>query len=417
MKKNKYACPFYFQIIISLMIGLFLGHFYPELAIEMQPLGAVFIKLIRMLVPLIIFSTVVTGVTHLQNVKQAGRIGLKAFIYFEVVTTLAMLIGLAVANYYQPGAGLDMKTHFIDHGSIKNYSTQTGAFHPTTFLLNVIPTTLISAFTQGETLSVLFVSIVFGLSLLQIGEQAKSITQAIEHTAHAFFSMVDLIMKIAPLAVFGAIAYTVGTYGLNSLVTLGRLLGIFYLTCFIFIFGVLGLIARLHQFSLWRFLKHIKEELLIVISTASTEAVLPRMIHKLEKFGCKKSIAGLVLPAGYSFNLDGMCIYLTLAILFIAQAFNIPLTFTQQLTILVVLCFTSKGAANVSGGGFIALAIAVNTLHVVPVEGLALLLGIDRFISEARSLTNLIGNGVATVVIAKWENSFTTQDDITVSTT
>ncbi len=405
-KKFKLHKQLYFQVITCIMIGICFGHFYPEWAVKMKPLGEGFIKLIHMMVPPIIFTTVVAGIANMKDVKEAGRIGIKAIIYFEVVTTLAMLIGLAVANYFQPGAGLNIDIHSLDSTSIESYTTQASSFHMIPFLLRIIPDTLVSAFTKGDILPALFVSILFGFGLLHAGDKAKPVVMLIEHISHILFSIIHFIMKVAPIGAFGAMAYTIGTHGLHTLVTLGQLLVTFYMTCLFFIFIVLGSIARLNKFSLWHFLKYIKEELLIVVSTASTETVLPKMISKLEQLGCGKPVVGIVLPAGYTFNLDGMCIYLTLAFLFIAQAFHIHLNLTQQFTIIAVLLLTSKGAATITGGGFIALATAVASLKAVPIEGLVLLLGIDRFMSEARALTNLIGNGVATIIIAKWEGDF-----------
>lgn len=405
-KKFKLYKQLYFQVIISILIGILFGHFYPELAVKMKPLGDGFIKLIRMMVPPIIFTTVVTGIANMKNIKEAGRIGIKALIYFEVVTALAMLIGLLVANYYQPGKGLSIDIHSLNSKSIGDYTTLSSSFNAATFLLNIIPDTLASAFTKGDILPALFVSILFGFGLLHAGEKAKPVVLFVEQISHVLFSIINFFMKIAPIGAFGAIAYTIGTHGLHTLTTLGQLLISFYFTCLLFIFIVLGFIAKLNKFSLWNFLKYIKEELLIVLSTASSEAVLPKMISKLEKLGCGKVVVGLVLPAGYTFNLDGMSIYLTMGIMFIAQAFNIHITLLHQFTIIAILLLTSKGAATITGGGFIALATAVTSLHTIPVEGLVLLLGIDRFMSEARSITNLIGNGVATIVIAKWENDF-----------
>lgn len=398
----------YFQVVMAMLVGILLGHFSPDLAMQMKPLADGFIKLIRMMIPPIIFTTVVCGISQMKNIKEAGRIGIKAIIYFEIVTTLAMLIGLVVGNYFQPGSGLNINIHTLDSSSVANFKIPPEPFSTVNFLLNIIPDTLFSAFMKGDILPVLFVSILFGFALLQAGDKAKPITLMIEQVSTVLFNIINYIMKIAPIGAFGAIAYTIGKHGLHTLFTLGQFLACFYLTCLLFIFVVLGTIAKLNNFSLWKFLTYIKEELLIVLSTASTEPVLPRMINKLEKLGCGKKIVGLVLPAGYTFNLDGMCIYLTMAILFMAQIFNIHLTITQQFTMLAVLLVTSKGAATVTGGGFVALATAVTTMNIVPVEGLVLLFGIDRFVSEARSLTNFIGNGVATIVIAKWEKDFNT---------
>ncbi|CAM2754639.1 C4-dicarboxylic acid, orotate and citrate transporter [Legionella steigerwaltii] len=396
----------YFQILFALFIGIVLGYFYPDLATKMKPLGEGFIKLIRAVVPLIIFSTVVMGILKLKNIREAGRIGIKGLIYFEVVTTIAMFLGLAVANYFQPGAGLNIDIHSLDKTSIPTIPAHTAPFNLTDFILSIIPDTLISAFTQGNTLQILFVSTLLGFGLLRVKDKTQPVINLIEQLSEILFSIVALIMKMAPIGAFGAIAYTIGTHGTHFLVMLSKLLVCFYLTCIFFICIILGLIAKLFKFNLWIFLKHIKEELLIVLGTASTEVVLPRMISKLEKIGCNKSIAGFILPAGYAFNLDGMSIYLTMALMFLAQVFHLHFDFQQQIMIVVMLMLIAKGAANVTGGGFIALATAVTSMHIIPAEGLVLLLGIDRFISEARALTNLIGNGVATMVIAKWEDDF-----------
>ncbi len=402
----KFFKQLYFQVLMSILIGILVGHFFPEFAVKMQPLGEGFIKLIRMIVPPIIFTTVVLGIANMKDSKEAGRIGIKALIYFEVVTTFAMIIGLFVANYYQPGAGLTINLHALDSKSIETYTTQSSTFSLVTFISNIIPDTLVSALMKGDMLPVLFVAILFGFGLLQVGEKGKSIVGLLDQMSQVLFAIVGFIMKVAPIGAFGAMAYTIGTHGIQTLITLSKLLACFYLTCFLFIFIVLGFIAKCCRFSLLHFLKYIKEELLIVVSTASSEAVLPRLISKLENLGCGKAVVGLVLPAGYTFNLDGMSIYLTLAIIFIAQVFGIDLSITQQITMILFLILLSKGGATITGGGFIVLATVLTSMHFVPVEGLVLLLGIDRFMSEARSLTNLIGNAVATVVIAKWEGDF-----------
>jgi len=406
MKKTKLYKQLYFQVVVSIFVGVLLGHFYPQLAIKMKPLGDGFIKLIRMMIAPIIFTTVVTGIASMKNIKEVGRIGIKALIYFEVVTTFALMIGLAVANIFRPGAGLNINIHSLDSKAITHYATQSASFNIVDFLLNIIPDTLVNAFAKGDILSVLLISILVGFGLLQSGEKLKSFVTLIDQLSAILFSIVGFIMKLAPVGAFGAMAYTIGAYGIHTLFALSRLLADVYITSLLFIFIVLGLIAKFNKFSLWGFLNYIKEELLIVLGTSSSEAVLPRMINKLEKLGCGKTVVGLVLPAGYTFNLDGTSIYLTIATLFIAQALNIDLSFGQQLTIIAVLLLTSKGAAAVTGGGFIVLVATLSSMHTIPVEGVALLLGIDRFMSEARSLTNLIGNGVATIVIAKWEGDF-----------
>ncbi|HVE44501.1 MAG TPA: C4-dicarboxylate transporter DctA [Gammaproteobacteria bacterium] len=396
----------YFQVIVSIIIGVLLGHFYPDIAVQMKPLGDAFIKLVRMIVAPIIFVTVVSGIISMKDTKEAGRVGIKAIVYFEVVTTAALLIGLLVANLYQPGAGLNIDTHALNTKLVEGYVSSSSHFDSTHFILNMIPNTLGEAFAKGDILPVLLVAILFGFGMLYSGEKVGAVSALIEHLSVILFTIVGFIMRIAPIGAFGAMAFTIGAYGVGTLASLGKVLACVYLTCFLFIFLVLGSIARLSKFSLWDFLVFIKEEMLIVLGTSSSEAVLPRMIDKLEKFGCGKTVVGLVLPVGYSFNLDGTSIYLTIAALFIAQAFNIDLTLTQQLTLIAVLLLTSKGAAAVAGGGFIVLAATLSAMHTIPVEGLALILGIDRFMSEARSITNLIGNGVATVVIAKWEGDF-----------
>jgi len=406
MKKFKLHKQLYLQVLISILIGILLGHFYPQLGAKMKPLGDGFIKLIRMMIAPIIFTTVVSGITSMKNIGEVGRIGLKIIIYFEVLTSFALMIGLFVGNYYQPGAGLNIDVNSLDSSGITNYASQSKNYSTVDFLLNIIPDTFVGAFTKGDILPVLLIAILFSFGLLKGGEKFSSISSLIDQLSQILFTIVGFIMRLAPIGAFGAMAYTIGTYGLHSLVALSRLLIDVYVTSLLFIFIVLGTIARICNFSLWQFLKYIKEELIIVLGTASSEAVLPRMISKMEQLGCGKTVVGMVLPAGYTFNLDGTCIYLTIATLFIAQALNIDLTLWQQLTILGVLLLTSKGAAAVTGGGFIVLTATLSTMHTIPVEGVVLLLGVDRLMSEVRSLTNLIGNGVATVVIAKWEGDF-----------
>lgn len=396
----------FFQVIVSIVIGVLLGHFYPKLAVEMKPLGDAFIKLIRMMVVPIIFTTVVTGLANMQNMKSAGRIGIKSLIYFEVVTTFAMLIGLIVANVYQPGSGLHIDPKTLDPKGIESFTSKSASFSTTDFFLNIIPDTIANAFAKGDILQILFISILIGFGLLHGGQKVKPLVGIIEQFSEVLFNIVGYIMKIAPIGAFGAMAYTIGAYGIHTLTALGRLMADVYITSFLFIFIVLGLIAKFSKISLWGFIKYIKEELVIVLSTSSSETVLPRMIKKLENLGCGRPVVGLVLPAGYTFNLDGTCIYLTMAALFIAQALDIHLSLGQQITIMAVFLLTSKGAAAITGGGFIVLAATLSSMQTLPVEGIVLLLGVDRFMSQARSMTNLIGNGIATVVIAKWEGDF-----------
>lgn len=404
--KYKLHQQLYLQVLVSIVIGALLGYFYPQLAVKMKPFGDGFIKLIRMMIAPIIFTTVVSGIASMKDFREVGGIGLRALIYFELVTVFALVLGLVVANVYQPGAGLNIDVKTLDSASISNYANKAEDFDSVSFVLNIIPDTLVGAFTKGDILPVLLISILFGFGMLHHGDKLKPFVRAFDQLSMVLFSIIGFIMKLAPIGAFGAMAYTVGAYGIHTLIALSRLVVSVYITSGLFIVIVLGLIARMNQFSLWGFLKYIKEELFIVLGTSSSEAVLPRMITKLEKIGCGKTVVGLVLPAGYTFNLDGTSIYLTMATLFIAQALNIDLSFGQQLTILAVLLLTSKGAAAVTGGGFIVLAATLSTIHTLPVEGVVLLLGVDKFMSEARAITNLIGNGVATIVISKWENDF-----------
>src|SRR5262247_1497064 len=392
----------YFQVVAAIILGILLGYFYPDTGAAMKPLGDGFIKLIKMIIAPIIFCTVVVGIAGMEDMKKVGKTGGLALLYFEGVSTIALIVGLAIVNIVRPGAGMNIDPATLDAKSVAAY-TGPGKMEGTVdFLLNIIPNTVVDAFAKGEILTVLLISVLFGFALHKSGGRGTRVFDVIEKGSHVLFSIVGIIMKVAPLGAFGAMSFTIGKYGVGSLVSLGKLMGTFYLTCLVFIFLVLGTIARLHGFSIWKFIKYIKEELLIVLGTSSSESVLPRMMAKMELLGAKKSVVGLVIPTGYSFNLDGTSIYLTMAAVFIAQATNTPLDLTHQLTLLLVLLLTSKGAAGVTGSGFIVLAATLSAVGNVPVAGLALILGIDRFMSEARALTNLIGNGVATVVVAKW---------------
>ena len=375
----------------------------------MKPLGDGFIKLIKMIIAPIIFCTVVTGIAGMQELDKVGRVGVKALIYFEVVSTLALIIGLLVVHIVKPGVGMNVDATTLDTKGLATYTEAAKAHGVVDFLLNIIPTSVIDAFAKGDILQVLLFSLLFGFSLAAMKETGADVVAFINKISHALFGIVETIMKLAPIGAFGAMAFTIGKYGVTSLLPLATLMGSFYLTCFLFIFGVLGVIARFAGFSILRFIVYIKDELLIVLGTSSSESVLPRIMIKLQKLGCSKSVVGLVIPTGYSFNLDGTSIYLAMAAIFIAQATNTPLTITQELTLLGVLLLTSKGAAGVTGSGFITLAATLSTVPTIPVAGLALILGIDRFMSEARALTNLIGNGVATIVAAKWENELDQQ--------
>jgi aerobic C4-dicarboxylate transport protein len=392
----------YLQVIVAIVIGVALGHFFPQTGEAMKPLGDAFIKLIKMIIAPIIFCTVVVGIAGMEDMKKVGKTGGYALLYFEVVSTIALIVGLTIVNVVQPGAGMNVNPATLDQKGIAAY-TQPGQMQSTTdFLLNVIPSTVIDAFAKGEILQVLLFAVLFGFALHKFGGRGTLVFDWIEKTSHVLFAIVGYIMRVAPIGAFGAMAFTIGKYGVGSLLQLGKLMGTFYLTCLIFILVVLGLIARLHGFSILKFIRYIKEELLIVLGTSSSESVLPRMMAKMENLGVRKSTVGLVIPTGYSFNLDGTSIYLTMAAVFVAQATNTPMTLTQQLTLLAVLLLTSKGAAGVTGSGFIVLAATLSAVGHVPVAGLALILGVDRFMSEARALTNLVGNGVATVVVGRW---------------
>jgi aerobic C4-dicarboxylate transport protein len=401
-RRKKFYQSLYFRVVTAILIGVLLGHFYPETGAAMKPLGDGFVKLIKMVIAPIIFCTVVTGIAGMENLKAVGKTGGLALLYFEVISTVALVVGLVIVNLVRPGAGMNVDPATLDTKAIAAYSAPGQLQSLTDFLLNVIPTSVVDAFARGDILQVLLFAILFGFALHAFGDKGKLVFDFIDKFSHVMFGIVGIIMKLAPIGAFGAMAFTVGKYGVGTLMSLGKLMACFYATCLIFIFVVLGTIARLHGFSIWRFIKYIKEELLIVLGTSSSESVLPRMIAKLEILGAHKSVVGLVIPTGYSFNLDGTAIYLTMAAVFIAQATNTPLDLTHQLTLLAVLLLTSKGAAGVTGSGFIVLAATLSAVGHVPVAGLALILGVDRFMSEARALTNLIGNGVATLVVAKW---------------
>jgi len=401
VKKPLYK-SLYFQVVAAIVIGILLGYFYPETGAAMKPLGDGFIKLIKMIIAPIIFCTVVVGIAGMESMKTVGKTGGYALLYFEAVSTLALIVGLFMINVLQPGAGMNVDPASLDTRSVAQYAAPGKMQSTTDFLLNVIPNTVVDAFAKGEILQVLLFSVLFGFALHAFGAKGKPVFEFIDKVSHILFGIVGIIMRVAPIGAFGAMAFTIGKYGVGTLLSLAKLMGTFYATCLLFIFVVLGIIARLHGFGIWKFIKYIKEELFIVLGTSSSESVLPRMIAKLENLGVKKSVVGLVIPTGYSFNLDGTSIYLTMAAVFIAQATNTPLTLVQELTLLGVLLLTSKGAAGVTGSGFIVLAATLSAVGDVPVAGLALILGIDRFMSEARALTNLIGNGVATVVVGRW---------------
>lgn len=392
----------YVQVLVAITIGILLGHFYPETGVALKPLGDGFVKLIKMVIAPIIFCTVVSGIAGMQDMKAVGRTGGYALLYFEIVSTVALVIGLIVVNVAQPGAGMHIDPNTLDASKIAAYASAGEQQSTVGFLLNVIPSTVVGAFANGDILQVLFFSVIFAFALQRMGEFGKPVLEFIDRIAHVMFGIINMIMKVAPIGAFGAMAFTIGQYGVGSLVQLGQLMLCFYITCVFFVLVVLGGICRAHGFSVVRLIRYIREELMIVLGTSSSESVLPRMLTKMEKLGAKKSVVGLVIPTGYSFNLDGTSIYLTMAAVFIAQATDTPMDITHQITLLLVLLVASKGAAGVTGSGFIVLAATLSAVGHLPVAGLALILGIDRFMSEARALTNLVGNGVATIVVAKW---------------
>ena len=396
----------YMQVIAGVVIGAVLGHFWPKIGVEMQPFGDAFIKLVRMIIAPIVFVTVVVGIAKLSDAKEVGRIGLKAIVYFEVLTTFAMIIGLIVGHVIQPGVGLNIDPTTLDRKAVARYAD---APHVgvTDFLLNIIPNTVVDAFAKGEILQVLLFAVLFGLGLARLGgERGKAVVHFLDEAGGALFGVIAIIMRVAPLGAFGAMAFTIGRYGIGTLLQLGLLMLCFYLTCVIFVVVVLGLVARIVGLNIFKILRYVKEEFLIVLGTSSSEAVLPNLMEKMEELGCGKSLVGLTVPLGYAFNLDGSSIYFTMAIAFIAQALNIPLSWADYALILAVLLLTSKGAATVTGGGFITLAATLATMSgKVPVAGMVLVLGVDRFMSEARAITNLFGNTVATIFVAWWEGT------------
>ena len=398
----------YLQVVVAVIVGVLLGYFYPAAGEAVKPLGDAFIKLIKMLIAPIIFCTVVVGIAGMEDMKKVGKTGGLALLYFEVVSSIALMVGLVLVNLLKPGAGMNIDPATLDTKAVAAF-TGPGKLQGTTeFLLNIIPNTVVDAFAKGEILQVLLIAVLFGFALHRFGGRGTLVFDVIEKGSHVLFAIIGYIMRLAPLGAFGAMAFTIGKYGVGSLFSLGKLMGVFYLTCLLFVFVVLGAIARFNGFSIWKFVKYIKEELLIVLGTSSSESVLPRMMEKMENLGANKTTVGLVIPTGYSFNLDGTSIYLTMAAVFIAQATNTPMTLTQEITLLAVLLLTSKGAAGVTGSGFIVLAATLSAVGHVPVAGLALILGIDRFMSEARALTNLVGNGVATIVVARWTGELDT---------
>ena len=403
---KRFFSSLYGQVLAAIVLGVLLGEFAPDWAVPLKPLGDGFIKLIKMLIAPIIFTTVVAGIAGMGDMRKVGRVGVKALLYFEGATTLALIIGLIVANLFAPGSGVHATAASLDAKSVSTYVGAAAGMSATDSLLHLIPNTFAGAFVDGDILQVLVVSLLAGFALARLGEHGRPLTNLLHELARMFFSIVSLVTRLAPVAAFGAMAFTIGKYGLGSLAALAKLMACVYLTCVIFIAVVLGGIARLGGFSLWKILRYIREELLIVVGTSSSEAALPGLMEKMERAGCARSVVGLVVPTGYSFNLDGTCIYLTMAALFIAQATDTVLPLSGQIGLLLVLLVTSKGAAGVTGSGFIVLAATLKATGKIPVEGMALILGVDRFMSEARAITNFIGNTVATLVLSKWGGDF-----------
>jgi len=396
----------WFQVLIGMVIGVLLGHFDPSRGAAMKPLGDAFIKLIKMIIAPIIFVTVVGGICKMSNMKEVGRIGVRALVYFEIASTIALLIGLVVAVVFQPGAGFNADPAMLDIKAVAAYGGSPAAKMTTVeFLVDIVPMTVVDAFAKGNILQIMLFSILFGLALLKVGEKGRKLVEVLDQVSDGLFATLALIMNLAPIGTFGAMAFSVGAYGIGTLVPLGKVVVAVYVTCILFILLALGPVARFAGFRILKFLAYIKEEILIVLATSTSEVVLPRLMTKLEQLGCKRSVVGLVVPTGYSFNQDGSAIYMTIAALFIAQAMNIKLSWGEIITFLLVVKVTSKAAAGVSGSAFVALAATLSSIHTVPVAGMALLLGIERFMSMARGTTNMIGNGVATIVVARWDNA------------
>lgn len=404
-KKQKFYQILYVQVIFAILAGILLGHFSPEIGASLKPLGDAFIKLVKMIIAPVIFLTVVTGISGMKHMGEVGRVAGKAMIYFITFSTLALIIGMIVANIIQPGAGLNINPATLHSEKVTEYATKAHDISIIDFFLNILPTTLISPLVSGEILQVLFVSVIFGLALASTGEKGQPVTDFLNNLTTPVFRLVGMLMKFAPIGAFGAMAFTIGKYGIDSIGNLLMLIATFYITSLLFVLVVLGLVARYNGFSILDLIRYIKDELWLVLGTSSSEAALPSLMRKMEQAGCEKSVVGMVIPTGYSFNLDGTNIYMTMAALFIAQACNIDLTIGQQLSLLIVAMISSKGAAGVTGAGFITLAATLSVVPTVPVAGMALILGIDRFMSECRALTNLVGNACAVVVVAKWDNA------------
>ncbi|MFY8127522.1 MAG: C4-dicarboxylate transporter DctA [Chitinophagaceae bacterium] len=399
----KFFKTLYGQVLIAILLGILLGHYFPTFSVQLKPLGDGFIKLVKMLIAPIIFCTIVTGISGMKDAKKVGRVGAKAILYFEIVTTLALIIGLMVVNLLKPGVGMNINVATLSTKSVEGYISQGKSSSLVDFILHIIPENIIQAFANGELLPILFFSVLLGFALSKIGDKALPLIKGIQSFETALFAILKIIMKVAPLGALGAMGFTIGKYGVQSLQQLGLLMISFYITCILFIFLVLGGILKALGFNIFKLLKYLKEELLIVLGTSSSEAAMPGLIQKLQKLGCSEPVVGLVVPTGYSFNLDGTSIYLTMAAVFLAQATNTPLDVSHQISLLLILLLTSKGAAGVTGSGFITLAATLPLVGNIPVAAIAIILGVDRFMSEGRAITNIIGNAVATIVVAKWE--------------
>jgi aerobic C4-dicarboxylate transport protein len=408
-RKRRWYHHLYAQVLVAIVFGVLVGHFYPRLGTSLKPLGDMFIAAIQMVIAPIIFCTVVHGIASMKDLRKVGRVGVKALVYFEVMTTVALVVGMLVANIWRPGAGMNIDLAALDTSTIQQYATEARQQSPIDFIIHIIPKSAVGAFASGDIIQVLFFSVLFAFSLSLLGERGKPLLALVDIFTQVVFGVVAIVMRAAPIGAAGAMAFTVGRFGIATLLQLGQLMASVYLTCLLFVLGVLGAVMALCGVNILKVIRYFREELLIVLGTSSSEAALPRMIAKLENLGCHESVVGLVIPTGYSFNLDGTCIYLTLATLFLAQATNTVMNLASQIGVLALLLLTSKGAAGVTGSGFIVLAATLNGVGHIPVASIAIILGVDRFMSEARALTNLVGNGVATIVVAKWEGAL---DDV-----
>lgn len=407
--RGRFYTHLYVQVLFAIFCGIMLGYLWPDTGVSLKPLGDAFIKLVKMIIAPVIFLTIVSGIAGMSDLKKVGRVAGKAMIYFLTFSTLALIIGLIIGNLVKPGAGMHIDPATLDVHAVKAYTDKAHDASIVKFLMNIIPSTFVSAFAEGDILQVLFIAVIFGIALGSLGERGKPVVDLIGYLTAPIFKMVSILMKAAPIGAFGAMAFTIGKYGIGSILPLLWLIGTFYVTALLFVIVVLGAVCRYNGFSIFALIRYIKDELLLVLGTSSSEAALPSLMTKMENAGAKKSVVGLVIPTGYSFNLDGTNIYMTLATLFIAQALDIPLTLEHEILILLVAMLSSKGAAGISGAGFITLAATLGAVPAIPVAGMAIILGIDRFMSECRALTNIVGNAVACIVVARWEKELDTE--------